>query len=345
MKTRIAVLLLIGIVCLAAANNAVERCNVAARLLDEIMSTPEQSIPLELLGRADCVAIIPAVKKIGFVFGGRYGKGLLACRGQDGQGWTGPSTVKLEGGSIGLQLGGSSTDVVLLVMNRQGVEKLLSNKFTLGVDAAIAGGPVGRSAQAQTDAQMHAKILSYSRSRGAFAGVSLGGATLRPDYDANDRIYSRKVSHKAILSGRIPAPESARPLLAALEKYSAEAVSARKDEPQEDPADLSRKAQAVLRIESEPRGAEVELNTVFNGLTPRAKSVKPGEYEVRLTKKGFEEWVRSVTLEPGETLTLNAELQVVPAAPPREAEPSPHAARNSVIRIDGHLGPQATKRR
>ena len=309
------------------------------------MSTPEQSIPLELLARADCVAIIPAVKKIGFVFGGRYGKGLLVCRSQDGQGWTGPSTVKLEGGSIGLQLGGSSTDVVLLVMNRQGVEKLLSNKFTLGVDAAVAGGPVGRSAQAQTDAQMHAKILSYSRSRGAFAGVSLGGATLRPDHDANHRIYSRKVSHKAILSGRIPAPESARPLLAALEKYSAEAVSARKDEPQEDPADLSRKAQAVLRIESEPRGAEVELNTVFNGLTPRAKSVKPGEYEVRLTKKGFEEWVRSVTLEPGETLTLNAELQVVPAAPPREAEPSPHAARNSVIRIDGHLGPQATKRR
>ena len=221
MKVRVSILLILTVVSLAARKNkAVERCDKAARVLDEIMGARDGAIPQDLLGKAQCVAIIPGVKKAGLGFGGKYGKGVLNCRGKDNKGWTGPSTVRIEGGSFGLQIGGSSTDVVLLVMNERGAEKLIQSKFTLGADAAVAGGPVGRTATAQTDAQMHAEILSYSRSRGVFAGISLEGATLRPDHDANFKIYGRDVEPKQILSGEIPAPESTRNLLATLSKYS-----------------------------------------------------------------------------------------------------------------------------
>ncbi len=221
MKVRVSILLILTVVSLAARKNkAVERCDKAARVLDEIMGAKDSAIPQDLLGKAQCVAIIPGVKKAGLGFGGKYGKGVLNCRGKGNKGWTGPSTVRIEGGSFGLQIGGSSTDVVLLVMNERGAEKLIQSKFTLGADAAVAGGPVGRTATAQTDAQMHAEILSYSRSRGVFAGISLEGATLRPDHDANLKIYSKEVEPKQILSGDIPAPESTQNLLATLNKYS-----------------------------------------------------------------------------------------------------------------------------
>jgi lipid-binding SYLF domain-containing protein len=205
---------------LGAADEAVERQDTAAQVLEEVMGTPEKGIPLDLMQKAHCVIIVPGVKKVGFIVGGRYGKGVASCRGAGGKGWTGPSTVRIEGGSVGLQIGGSSTDFVLLVMNERGAEKLIESKFTLGADAAVAGGPVGRSAQAQTDAQMHAQILSYSRSRGAFAGISLEGATLRQDQDDNRSIYGKAVEPKAILSGEIPAPASSRNLIAMLTKYS-----------------------------------------------------------------------------------------------------------------------------
>jgi lipid-binding SYLF domain-containing protein len=205
---------------LSAADEAVERQDTAAQVLEEVMGTPEKGIPLDLMQKAHCVIIVPGVKKVGFIVGGRYGKGVASCRGAGGKGWTGPSTVRIEGGSVGLQIGGSSTDFVLLVMNERGAEKLIESKFTLGADAAVAGGPVGRSAQAQTDAQMHAQILSYSRSRGAFAGISLEGATLRQDQDDNRSIYGKAVEPKAILSGEIPAPASSRNLIATLTKYS-----------------------------------------------------------------------------------------------------------------------------
>ena len=221
MKLRVSILLILTVVSLAARKNkAVERCDKAVRVLDEIMGARDGAIPQDLLGKAQCVAIIPGVKKAGLGFGGKYGKGVLNCRGKGNKGWTGPSTVRIEGGSFGLQIGGSSTDVVLLVMNERGAEKLIQSKFTLGADAAVAGGPVGRTATAQTDAQMHAEILSYSRSRGVFAGISLEGATLRPDHDANLKIYSKEVEPKQILSGDIPAPESTQNLLATLNKYS-----------------------------------------------------------------------------------------------------------------------------
>ena len=204
-----------------AANKAVERTWRAAEVLDEIMGIKEQSIPLDILGKAHCVAIIPGVKKLGFGFGGKYGKGVLTCRAPDKKGWTGPSTVRIEGGSFGLQIGGSSTDYVLLVLNEKGKRKLISSKFTLGADAAVAAGPVGRSAQAQTDAQLSAEILAYSRSRGVFAGVSLEGATLRPDKADNRDIYGKPVTPAEILNGDVAAPDPVRVLIDKLTKYSA----------------------------------------------------------------------------------------------------------------------------
>jgi SH3 domain-containing YSC84-like protein 1 len=210
----------LGTGSLSAADEAVERQDTAAQVLEEVMGTPEKGIPLDLMQKAHCIVIVPGVKKVGFIVGGRYGKGVVSCRGAGGKGWTGPSTIRIEGGSVGLQIGGSSTDFVLLVMNERGAEKLIESKFTLGADAAVAGGPVGRSAQAQTDAQMHAQILSYSRSRGAFAGISLEGATLRQDQDDNRAIYGKDVEPKAVLSGEIPAPVSSQKLIATLTKYS-----------------------------------------------------------------------------------------------------------------------------
>ena len=212
--------LALSVAILTAGNKPVERALRAGEVFEEVMGTHEQGIPMELMSKCQCIAIIPGVKKFGFGLGAKYGKGVLMCRGKEDRGWTGPSTVRVEGGSIGFQIGGSSTDYVLLVMNRRGAEKLLSSKFTLGADAAVAGGPVGRSAQAQTDAQLHAEILSYSRSRGAFAGVSLEGATLRPDHDDNTKIYGRRVEPKQVLAAEIPAPPSVQPLIDTLNKYS-----------------------------------------------------------------------------------------------------------------------------
>lgn len=223
MTTRIALLLtLFAVGSLQAANEAIERCLTAAQVFEEVMSIADRAIPNEFINKAHCIAIAPSVKKGGFILAGRYGVGVISCRGANGAGWTGPSTVRMEGGSVGLQIGGSATDVVLLVMNERGKDKLLKSKFTLGGDAAVAAGPVGRSAQAQTDALMHAEILSYSRSRGVFAGVSLEGATLRPDHDANQKIYGREFTPQQILTGQVPPPEAVQPLVTTLTKFSSQ---------------------------------------------------------------------------------------------------------------------------
>ncbi len=315
MNARTAVLSLL-VAGTLAANDAVDRCIEASHLLDEIMATPEKSISHDLLAKAHCVALIPGVKKAAFVIGGRYGKGVIQCR--HGEGWTGPSTIRLEGGSFGFQIGGSSTDVVLLVMNEGGREKLLASKFTLGGDAAVAGGPIGRSAQAQTDAQMEAKILSYSRSRGVFAGVSLAGATLRPDHDANEQIYGIKVNPKEILSGKIPPPEATRDLSATLARYSSgEQLATVETAPAPKPKPA--RESGLLSVTSAPPFAEVEINKAFNGLTPRKKVLDSGEYELRISKKGFEPWTRIVVISPGETVELHAEL-TKPNVDPKSAE-------------------------
>ena len=199
----------------------IARIAVAATVFDEIMAAPDKGIPREFLEDAYCIGVIPAVKRAGFVFGGKYGKGVFVCRMPGSRAWTGPSTVRIEGGSFGFQIGGGETDVVLVVRNARGAEKLMKSKFTLGGDASAMAGPVGRSAEAKTDALMHAEILSWSRSRGLFAGVSLEGATLRDDSDDNAVIYGRKVHHGDILRGKVAAPASARVLATTLSRYSA----------------------------------------------------------------------------------------------------------------------------
>jgi lipid-binding SYLF domain-containing protein len=202
----------------------VARLADSARVLTEIMAAPDKEIPRELLSKAHCIAIIPSLKKAGFVFGAQYGKGVLSCRGEGGKGWTGPSTVRIEGGSFGFQIGGAATDLVLLVMNERGADELTKSKFTLGVDATVAAGPVGREAKAATDALMTAKILGYSRSRGIFAGAVLEGATLRSDNNDNRRLYGRAVEHKEILLGKVATPPSAAVLVQTLNRYSSREV-------------------------------------------------------------------------------------------------------------------------
>ena len=197
-----------------------ERLDDSASLFSEIMSTPDRAIPQELLERAQCVVIVPELKKAAFVVGAKYGRGFAVCRGAAGAGWGPPAAIRIEGGSVGFQVGVSSTDVLMLVMNKRGMRRLSSSKFTIGGDAAAAAGPVGRSASAQTDAFVSAEILSYSRSKGLFAGVSLEGATLRNDMDENEILYGKRWTSKQILGSGAKMPEAASKLIAVLNKYS-----------------------------------------------------------------------------------------------------------------------------
>ena len=196
------------------------RLHEAATVFSEIMAAPDQAIPQDLLEGAHCIVIVPGLKTGAFVIGGKYGKGVLSCRSKGAKGWSAPGTVLVEGGSFGFQIGGSETDVIMLVMNKEGVDKLLSSQFTLGVEESVAAGPVGRTATAQTDLQMHADILSWSRSRGLFAGVALAGATLRQDLDDNWDLYGKALKNREIVTKPIRPPKAARELLALLNKYS-----------------------------------------------------------------------------------------------------------------------------
>jgi lipid-binding SYLF domain-containing protein len=196
------------------------RIQESTTVLSEIMHAGDKSIPEDLLQKGHCVGIIPNLKRAGFIVGAKYGKGVVTCRVANETGWSAPSTVRIEGGSIGLQIGAGETDVIFIVMNRSGEDRLMKDKFTIGGDASVMGGPVGRSAQAQTDALMKAEMLAYSRSRGVFAGVSLEGATMRPDNDDNYKLYGREVTQKEILSGDVPAPASASALIAQLNRYA-----------------------------------------------------------------------------------------------------------------------------
>ena len=203
-----------------ADNDTANRLNAAADVVNDMMGAPDKGIPKDLLDKAACVVVVPSVKKAAFVIGAKYGRGFIVCRNKSGRGWSAPGGVRIEGGSFGLQIGGSSTDVVMLLMNQSAIDKLLSSKFTIGADASAAAGPVGRTASAQTDAQLHAQLLTYSRAQGLFAGVSLDGATLRPDDDANKDMYGRAMSNRDIVLTNLQAPSSAARLIAELDKHS-----------------------------------------------------------------------------------------------------------------------------
>lgn len=202
----------------ADSDQDAQRLKAASETLQEIMGTPDKGIPTSLFQKAECVVIIPGMKKAGFVFSGKYGRGFASCR-KEGGGWTDPAGMRIEGGGFGLQAGGSETDVIMLVMSRKGMNGLLTSKFTLGGEASVAAGPVGRDATAQTDATMRADILSWSRSRGIFGGLSLQGGTLRPDENANKALYGEKVSSKSILTGQSNPTLASDPLKPELKQY------------------------------------------------------------------------------------------------------------------------------
>jgi lipid-binding SYLF domain-containing protein len=202
------------------AKDELNRLRNAGTVIREVLDIPED-IPQDLLDKARCVVVMPSVLKAALVVGGSYGRGAMVCRtGKDFAGpWGAPAMYALEGGSVGFQIGGEATDFVILVMNNRGVDSLLHSKVKLGADASIAAGPKGRTASADTDAYMRAEMLSYSRARGVFAGVSLQGTTLRPDEDANHRLYGKEASAASIITeSKVEAPTAGKPLVARLQK-------------------------------------------------------------------------------------------------------------------------------
>ena len=222
LKRILAVTILIAIASLTAVasdrEDDVNRTQKAAQVFKEIMNTPDQGIPSNLLESAKCIAIIPGDKKFAFVFGGSYGRGIATCR--TGHGWSAPMFVAIDSGSVGYQIGGSSTDIVMLFMNDHALQSLMSDKFKLGADASVAAGPVGRNAAASTDLKLNAEILSYSRSKGIFAGVSLDGAVMQADKSGDKAMYGDDVNRHEILDGKVAVPASARALVEELGGYA-----------------------------------------------------------------------------------------------------------------------------
>jgi len=206
---------------LPGADSAAMRLTAADEVIGEIMSAPDKGIPQDLIGKSQCIVIVPGLKKGAFFVGGKYGRGFILCREASGSGWSAPAGVIVEGGSFGFQIGGQETDAVMLVMSKTGAEKLMSSKFTVGGDASVAAGPVGRTSSADTDLKMRAEILTYSRARGVFAGVSLNGATLRPDKDSNRELYGGELSNEQIVMGKTAPPAAASGLRSHLSRYSA----------------------------------------------------------------------------------------------------------------------------
>lgn len=211
---------LAGTASAASKDDVGRRLKESATVLSEVMATSDKGIPQDLLDKAYCVVIVPGLKKGAFIFGGKYGKGFISCRKQGHNGWSAPGAVRIEGGSVGFQIGGSESDVILLVLNARGAERLLQSKFTVGAEGEVAAGPVGRDSSAQTDAKMTAEILSWNRSRGLFAGISLQGATLREDKDDNQLLYGKPMKNIDIVEQWQAPTADAESLLELLKKYS-----------------------------------------------------------------------------------------------------------------------------
>ncbi|HEY6764716.1 MAG TPA: lipid-binding SYLF domain-containing protein [Candidatus Sulfotelmatobacter sp.] len=224
--------LIIMVVCLGSVafaadepsegSKAADRVQAAAEVLDQIQGAPDKGIPQEVLGSAECVAVVPSLLKGGFIVGARYGRGLASCRTP--KGWSAPAFFSVKGGSFGFQIGGQAVDLVMLIMNDNGMKHLLASKFALGADASVAAGPVGRHAEGNTDWKMRAEVLTYSRARGIFAGVSLNGAVVKQDKDSTREFYGRMVPFRTSLTGNIEPPAAASVFLSSLAKWAQEAA-------------------------------------------------------------------------------------------------------------------------
>ncbi len=206
----------------AEETKAAERVQAAATVLDEIMGTADKAIPEEVLKSAECVAVVPSLLKGGFVVGARYGRGIASCRTE--KGWSAPAFFTVSGGSFGFQIGGQAIDLIMLIMNKNGMKNLLESQFQLGADASAAAGPVGRHAEGNTDWKMRAEILTYSRARGLFAGVTLNGAVVKQDKDSTREFYGRMVPTKTSLTGLLEPPKESQPFLESLYKWSKQAA-------------------------------------------------------------------------------------------------------------------------
>lgn len=212
--------------CLFAApsdkdrRQAAERLTEASTVLSELMQAEDKGIPRDLVEKAQCAVIVPGLKKGAFIVGAQFGKGFITCRGTGDRGWSAPAAIRMEGGSVGFQIGGSETDVILLVMNQRGADRLMQSEFTLGGEGEVAAGPVGRQASAQTDAKLSAEMLSWSRSRGVFAGIALKGSTLRADKGENEVLYGRELDTRDVVMGKVTPTREGRNLVSALTNYS-----------------------------------------------------------------------------------------------------------------------------
>lgn len=220
-KLCLGALAVVALACNAfSADTEVDRLNAATAVLKAMTHMDDKGVPMDLIEKSTCIVVVPNLKKGGFIVGAKYGRGFLACRKASGVNWTNPAAIRIEGGSFGFLIGGTETDVILLVMNKEGATKLLESTFTLGGDATVAAGPVGRNTSAQTDAKLTAGILSYSRARGAFAGVAIEGGTLRQDEDDNKALYGSPLTTKQVLTGTVKTPAAARPFIATLDGIS-----------------------------------------------------------------------------------------------------------------------------
>ena len=247
MKKSLVVLLVLALSAMAFAfedkdtNKAEDRIAAAGTVLDEIESAPDTGIPEEVLASAECVAVVPSLLKGGFIVAARYGRGVASCRTPTG--WSAPAFLFTSGGSFGFQIGGQAIDLVMLIMNKDGLKNLLSSKFELGADASVAAGPVGRHAAADTDWKMRAQVLTYSRARGAFAGISLAGAVIKQDKDATREFYGRMVPFRTALTGKVEGPKNAYPFLNVLAKWAQKAADRDKPAEAPKPADTTKPAE------------------------------------------------------------------------------------------------------
>jgi lipid-binding SYLF domain-containing protein len=266
MKTKI-VTFLIAAAVMASAETYEQRLSDSTTVIHEMSQASDEGIPQDLLRKARCVIVVPGLKKVAFIGGGKYGRGYASCMTR--KGWSPPAAVRIEGGSFGLQLGGSSTDVIMLVLNEGGMKKLLSDKFTLGGEAAAAAGPVGRNTSANTDVLMTAEILSWSRSHGVFAGLSLEGATLRQDQDENAKLYGKPLTNEEILTGTVKRPATAGPFLAQLQHFSGKGVP---------PAVVPAKGQQPMTPRNgQPTAAATSQNTSGNAAPDNAANNQPDQ--------------------------------------------------------------------
>ena len=306
----------LGTLCWAgsAREDATERLENATTVVHEIMGMPDKGIPEEVLEHAKCIAVVPHMVKGGLIFGGKGGKGVATCRTANG--WSAPAFITVSGGSWGLQIGVEAVDVVAIFQNDKAMQRLLSSNFQIGADASAAAGPVGRHATAGTDWKLDTEILAYSRAKGAFAGLTLTGASIRQDNDSRHAMYGPEVTTRALLLGEVPVPTEAQPFLEEIRVQQATSRAQAQVAPAAAP-------NAEISITSNPSGADIELDGAFVGNTPSTIGVSAGDHTIDLHKSGYTMWERKIKVTSGK-VDVSADLEAAP--PPTAAAPDAETA-------------------